>query len=192
MRAHLFVSALFAASLFGGAALADRPGEDGGRTTRMPVQEMRVREAREPMQRDVRPHQAPDLRVRDPQIVDRFRSRGDMVDRTTTRASAPQTRAANDAGAAAKAQRDAAKAQRRLEEKKNAVINCAPNDEACAPSARAARAAAEAGQKAQKAESDKQRAEIQKMVERVRAEKMKEKMNQKICERMGNLCAERL
>lgn len=195
MRAHLFLSALFAASLFGGAAMADRPSDDGGRTTRMPnVREMRIREVREPQVRE-RPHETPHTRVvREPQAIERLRARGDMVDRTGSRGAA-QAKAAAAAGdaAAAKAQREAVKAMRRLEEKKNAVINCAPNDESCTPSARHERLAAKAAQQAeQKAEGEKQRAEVQKMVEKMRAEKLKAIMEQKMCQKMGNLCAEKL
>jgi hypothetical protein len=198
MRANLFLSALFAASLFGGAALADRPGDDGGRPVRMPmvreIREMRMREVREPQVRE-RPHETPQTRVlREPQQMERVRARGDMVDRTGSRGASAQARAAVTSEAASvKAQRQAAKAMRRLEEKKNAVINCAPNDESCSPSARSARVAAEAGQKAtQQAAAERQRVEIQKMIEKLRAERLKAVMQEKMCQKMGNLCAEKL
>lgn len=187
MRAHLFISALFAASLFGGAALADRPGDDGvGRTSRIPVREMHVREVRDPAQREVRSHQMREPRVRDPQVTERLRSRGDMVDRSSSRAATKS--------AAARTQREAAsRTIRPLEAKKNAVINCAPNDEACAPGARSARAVAKASETAaQKAESNRQRAEIQKMVEKVRSERLKAIVLQKMCAKQGNLCAQNL
>lgn len=189
MRAHLFVSALFAMSLFGGAAMADRPSDDGGRTARMPIRDMHhVREQREVMQRETRVHVTPESRPRDIHVTERLRNRGDMVDRHTSRTMQPNNRAShNDA---IKAQRDAAKAQRRLEEKKNQVINCAPNDEACGPGARSARVANQAAEKAAKQERDRQRAEIQKMVEKMRAEKLKAILQQKLCAKQGNLCAQ--
>ncbi|MBK8253980.1 MAG: hypothetical protein IPK82_15120 [Polyangiaceae bacterium] len=192
MRAHLFVSALFAVSLFGGAALADRPGEDGGRTGRMPnMRELRVRETREAVVRE-RPHETPATKVRDPQVMERLRSRGDMVDRTGgSRAAGSQTKA-SVAGDSAKAQRAAEKALRKIEEKRHNAVNCSVTDDSCNASARSAAAAARAGQEAQRAENNRQRKEIQKMVDKVRAEKMREKLSKMMCEKHANTCAENL
>src|SRR5262245_2014370 len=89
MRVSLIVSALFATSLFGGVALADRPGDDGGGRTRAPV----IREVREARVREVREVREPRVReqqervVREAPLRDRLRARGDMVDRTGSRAA---------------------------------------------------------------------------------------------------------
>ena len=191
MRAHLFVSALFAASLFGGAAMADRPSDDGaGRTSRVPVREMHVREVREV--REVHPHDMPSRQVREPVVLERLRAHGDVVDRSGSRAAARGKASAGDA-ASIKAQRDAEKALNRLQAKKDAVINCAANVDTCGTSARAAATAAQAAQKAaQKAEANRQRQEVQKMIEKIRAEKIREQLTKKICEKHANMCAENL
>ncbi|MEZ4296341.1 MAG: hypothetical protein R3B70_15325 [Polyangiaceae bacterium] len=192
MRAHLFVSVLFAGSLLGGSALADRPGDDaGGRTTRMPhVRELRIRETREPVVREVRTPDVHQKEVRVPAALERLRAHGDMVDRNTSRgAAAGQRAAAAGDASAAKSQREADKALRRMDEKKHNAMNCSPTDDSCSPSARNAAAAARA---AQQAESNKQRAEVQKMINERRAQKMKEMLMKQVCEKQANMCSDNL
>lgn len=193
MRVSLFVSALFAASLFAGGAMADRPGgDDGGRTTRMPpVREMRpVREVREVQ---IRPHETPQTRVRDPQVTERIRARGDMVDRYGAGPAAAAGKVQGEASI--KAQRQAEKAREQLNARKNQVINCSATDDSCGASASAAAAAARAANQQAKAERDaaaKQRAEIQKKIDELRAQRMREKLLKQICEKKANMCSENL
>lgn len=198
MRLNLFVSAVFAASLFAGGALADRPGDEGGgRTGRLaPVKEMRVREVREGNLKETRPQaDTQRARVRDAQVTERFRNRGDMVDRYTAPASTGGK--GQQAGAASiKSQRAAEKALERLNSRKNQVINCSPTDDSCSASARVAQAGSKAAQQQQtkatadvtKQQDNRQRAEIQKKIDEIRAEKMKEKLMKSLCEKKANIC----
>lgn len=183
MRVSLFVTALIASSLFGGVALADRPGDDsGGRTTRIQhVREVRMHQIREA--REARPQQeAAQSRVRDPKINDHLRNRGDMVDRNGAKSSV--TRAKAPAENAIKSQRDADKALKQLTAKQDAVRNCSPTDDSCTSS----RAAHVATDKA----SRQQRSEVQQMVDKVRAQKLREKIMREMCEKHANTCAENL
>ena len=187
MRVSLFVSALFVASLFGAVASADQPGDSGGRTARIPnVREMRVQPVREV--REARPHETPQLKVRDTQMSDRLRARGDMVDRYGT-SSAGQTRSAPQA---LQAERNADKAAKKLNARQDAVRNCSQTDDSCAGAARSARVATEAAEKASRQQQQQQRSEVQRMVEKARAEKLREKIMKQLCERRANTCAENL
>ncbi len=190
MRFSLFVSAVFAASLFAGGALADRPGDDSGRTTRMPnVREMRpVREAREASAG--RPHEAPQTKVRENQTAERLRARGDMVDRYG--ASASSGKGAAGQVSSIKSQRAAEKALERFNAKKNQVINCAPTDDSCGKSARIAEQAAKAGRQAAQEQGSKQRAEVQKKIDELRAEKLRERIMKSLCEKKANMCSANL
>jgi hypothetical protein len=183
MRVSLFVSALFVASLFGAAASADQPGDTGGRTARMPnMREVHVRQVREA--REARPHETPQTKVRDHQLTDRLRARGDMIDRSSSRSSASTKAAHSDS---IKAQRDADKALKQLTAKQDAVRNCSPTDDTCA-SSRAARVSSAAADKA----AQQQRSDVQRMVDKIRAEKLREKIMKQLCERHANMCAENL
>lgn len=192
MRLSLFVSAVFAASLFTGAAMADRPGEDGGRTGRLPaVRELRVHEAKQ--MKEARPAEARTTKVRDTTVTERFRNRGDVVDRYAGTTSAAASKA-QVTGHNIKSQRNAEKALERLNAKKSQVINCAPGDDACSGSSRAAAAGAQAARQNngaaadQKTKNDRQRAEIQKMIDAIRAERMKAKMMEMMCKMKASAC----
>lgn len=196
MRLSLFVSAVFAASLFTGAAMADRPGEDGGRTGRLPaVRELRVHEAKQ--MKEARPAEARTTKVRDTTVTERFRNRGDVVDRYAGTTSAAASKA-QVTGHNIKSQRNAEKALERLNAKKSQVINCAPGDDACSGSSRAAAAGAQAAKQnnaastQQKSQNDRQRAEIQKKIDELRAERMKQKIMQKMCETKASACVANL
>lgn len=199
MRLNLFVSAVFAASLFAGGALADRPGDEGGgRTGRLaPVKELRVREVREGNLKETRPQaDTQRARVRDAQVTERFRNRGDMVDRYAAPASTGGK--GQQAGSAnIKSQRAAEKALERLNSRKNQVINCSATDDSCGASARAVQAGSKASQQQQqtkatadatKQQENRQRAEIQKKIDEIRAQKMKEKLMKSFCEKKANVC----
>lgn len=196
MRLNLFVSAVFAASLLAGGAMADRPGDEGGgRTGRLaPVKEMRVREVRD--LKETRPQaETQRARVRDTQVTERFRNRGDMVDRYSAPASTGG-KGQQPGAASIKSQRAAEKALERLNSRKNQVINCSATDDSCGASARVAQAGSKAAQQQQtkatadaaKQQDNRQRAEIQKKIDELRAEKMKEKLMKSLCEKKANVC----
>jgi hypothetical protein len=166
MRVSLFVSAMFAVSLVGGAALADRPSEDGGRSSHFNVREARTHEARE-----ARSHEAREAvtHVRDSKVTEPFRAHGDMVDRYASHGpAAAQQKVAN--------QDAAAKSKNPLNAKQEAVRNCSPSDDTCGSSSRANQASSKSSSRADKAVSDSQasmqRAEVQKMVNKIRNEKL--------------------
>jgi hypothetical protein len=198
MRLSVFVSAVFAASLFAGGAMADRPGEDSGRTTRLPpVKELRVREVKE--MKAAQPHDTTrTTRVRDNTVTERMRSRGDMVDRYGAGPSAAAAAKTGNNTASIKSQRNAEKALERLNARKNQVINCAPGDETCGQSSRAATAGARAATQNhtsaadQKSKDDRARAEIQKKIDELRAARMKEKIMQMMCEKKASTCVANL
>jgi hypothetical protein len=188
MRVSLFVSALFAVSLFGGAAMADRTGEDGGRTSRMPrVSEMKMNHVREA--RDVRTQDKVQVKVaKDNHVTDRFRTKGDMVDRTPKAAS---SKASHGGAYDAKSQRDMEKAMRRLNEKQRAQQNCSPTDETCASFGRTTgpAKAQQAAKNETQAKMNAQKAELKKMVDKVREQRMKRIILAKICAVNANACA---
>lgn len=84
MRATLFLSSLFAVSLIGSAALAERPSE--GAETRRPIRDHKLQELRPHEASTVREHAAPAHRekasTREPKVVKEAPSRGDNVDRS--------------------------------------------------------------------------------------------------------------
>lgn len=170
MRASLFVSALFAASLIGGAAMADRPGEDGGRSARFnPRERIHDHSARETQARDARQHDTV-VRARDPKVTDHLRARGDVIDRSG--AHSPTLVNKGSAHSAA------FNAKNPLNAKQNAVRNCGPSDDTCGNSGRSATASAiSTRNRMDKATSSSgdgsmQRAEIQKMVDARRVKKL--------------------
>lgn len=190
MRVSLFVTALIASSLFGGAALAERPGDDSGsgRTSRIQhVRDLRMHQVREAREvREVRQQETPQTRTREPKITDHLRARGDMIDRTGAKAVAP---AKLQADAGIKAQRNADKAQKALTAKQDTVRNCSPTDDSCTGGARSAQAATQAQSDKN---AQKQRNDVQKMVDKVRAEKLKAKIMRDMCEKHANTCADNL
>lgn len=186
MRVSLFVSALFAASLFGGAVMADQPGEGGGRTARLPnvVQDLKVKQARET--RMERPHETPQTKVvRETRVTERFRNRGDMVDRYSTKTAAPG-KAARDVSSA-KTGADLEKAARMLNKKQEAARNCAPTDESCASYGKTTGPAKAAAADQMRSEN-KQADVVKKMIEKRLAEKMKARILKAICEKNANMC----
>lgn len=186
MRPSLFFSAILATSLFAGGAMADRPGEDGGRTARVPVREMQMREVKE--MRQVQPAETRTTRVRDTVVTERLRNRGDVVDRYTGAGSPAASKAQNNA-ASIKAQRNAEKALDRLNARKNQVINCSPTDDSCnQPSRAAVQNQKDAAAQQQKQDNNRQRAEIQKKIDELRAERMKQKLMEKMCQMKANAC----
>jgi hypothetical protein len=191
MRVSPFISVLFAASMLGGVALADRPAEDGmGRSRHVQPREMsRSHEAREA--REARPQREATVKVRDNKVTERFRARGDMNERYGSRASG----AAKSGGGAVngiKAQRDADKALHRLTDKATAVQNCSPTDDTCL-SSRVAKTNDKADKAAgERAVADKQRAELKAQIDRLREQKLKQMVMKSICEKHANMCAENL
>ena len=191
MRLTPFVSVLFAASMLGGVALADRPGEDGpGRTRVVQPREMsRSHDAREA--REARPQrEATVTRVHDNKVTERFRARGDMNERYGSAAAGAKSRGGDTNGV--KAQRDADKALHRITDKAKAAQNCSPTDDTC-HSSRVARTSDKTDKAAaERAAGDKQRAELKAIVDRHRAVKLKAMVMKSICEKHANMCAENL
>lgn len=189
MRVSLIVSALFATSLLGGVALADRPGDDGGGRTRAPmVREVRVREVREV--REVRPREQQERVVREAPMRDRLRARGDMVDRSGSRsAPAPRTQTEGRNAQAERVFRD-----KPANAKQQAVRNCSPTDDSCGSGARSREKTVneKARDKAAAEKAKQDRDEVQKMRERIRAEKLKAIVNKMLCEKHANTCASNL
>jgi hypothetical protein len=189
MRVSLFVSALFAASLLGGVAMADRPSDDGGRSTRFSPREARQHEPRQ--MREAREHDGLS-KARDSKLTDKLRTRGDMVDRYGSH-GVVQSKGGGADVAGLKAQRDAQKAMERLNAKQNAVRNCSPTDDTCG-SSRAAAAGAKASAKAEadKAAANRQAEEVKKMIDKLRAEKLRARIMKSLCEKHANMCSENL
>jgi hypothetical protein len=176
MRVSLFVSAMFAASLLGGVAMADRPSEDGGRSSHFNVREARSHEAREARTHEGREAQT---QTRDSKITERFRTHGDMVDRYASHGPAASSQKVANTDAAAKSKNP-------LNAKQEAVRNCSPNDDTCGSSSRANQASAKSSSRADKAITDSQgsmqRQEIQKMVNKIRNEKLEKVLAAKMAE----------
>lgn len=192
MRLTPFVTVLFAASMLGGVALADRPGDDGAGRTRVvqPREMSRTHADREA--REARPQrEATVTRVHDNKLTERFRARGDMNERYGAAAAGTKSRGGDTNSI--KAQRDADKALHRITDKATAVQNCSPTDDTC-HSSRVAKTSdkADKAAAAQKADTDKQRAELKEIVDRRRAEKLKAMVMKSICEKHANMCAENL
>ena len=187
MRVSLIVSALFATSLLGGVALADRPGDDGGARTSVPrMQEMRmreVREAREARTRDV-------VRVvREAPVTEKLRQRGDMVDRSSSRAVVSKQTQRDSRIDFTRPIRD-----KKPNEKQQQVQNCSPTDDTCGGGARSQQKTAEqkARDKAAAEKAKQDRDDVQKMRDRIRAEKMKAIIQKMLCEKHANTCADNL
>ena len=185
MRVSLIVSALFATSLIGGVALADRPGDDGGGRTSAPrmhdVRMHEVREAREARPRD-------DVRVmREAPVRERLREHGDMVDRSGSRTtvSKGQKDARNDVSRAVK--------DKPANEKQQAARNCSPTDDTCGGGRSQRKTDEQKARDKVAAEKAKQdRDDVQKMREKIRAEKLKAIIEKMMCEKHGNTCADNL
>ena len=190
MRVGSFVSVLFAASLLGGVALADRPADDGGgRSRTVQPREMRTHEAREARQ-ERSSHQAERTTHREPKVVERFRAKGDVHDSYGSRAAA-QSKATREANI--KSQREADKALHRLTDKATAVQNCSPTDDTCRSSrvAKTSDKGDKTGAQKQAAET-KQTQEIRAMRDKIRAEKLKAIIFKKLCEKNADMCSENL
>jgi hypothetical protein len=84
MRATLFLSSLFAVSLIGSAALAERPSE--GSESRRPIRDHKIQELRPHEASTVREHAAPvrheKSSAREPKVLREAPNRGDNVDRS--------------------------------------------------------------------------------------------------------------
>ncbi|MEP7120154.1 MAG: hypothetical protein ABJE95_04550 [Byssovorax sp.] len=84
MRATLFLSSLFAVSLIGGVALAERPSD--GAESRRPVRDHKISELRPHEASTVREHVAPvsheKSSVREPRVLKEAPNRGDNIDRS--------------------------------------------------------------------------------------------------------------
>jgi len=140
-----------------------------------------VREAREARSPEAQ------VQVREAKVTDHLRSRGDMVDRTGGRSA----KVAGEQGV--QAQRGADRVQKQLTAKQDRVRNCSPTDDSCGSSSRAAQAGSQAAaDRAASAAARQQRNDVQKMVEKMRAEKLREKIMRQMCERHANTCAETL
>ena len=191
MRVGSFVSVLFAASLLGGVALADRPAEDGGgRSGRVQPREMRTHEARGTQESRASQQQERTVH-RDTKVTERFRAKGDVHEGYGSRTTA-QSKGARDATNNVKAQRDADKALHRLTDKGKAVQNCSPTDDTCGRM-RVAKTS-DKTDKAQKASAteSRQTQEIRAMREKIRAEKLKAIIFKKLCEKNADMCSENL
>ena len=189
MRVSLIVSALFATSLLGGVALADRPGDDGGGRTSLPrMAEMRLHEMREAREaRESRSHDTTRV-VREAPTRERLRERGDIVDRSGSRVSVSRTQ--NDTRSApARFIKE-----RPVNEKQQQRQNCAPTDDSCGSGARSQQKSdkEKARDKAAAEKARRDQDDVQKMREKIRAEKLKARIEKMLCEKHANVCADNL
>jgi hypothetical protein len=180
MRATLFLSSLFAVSLIGGAALAERPSADGGESRR-PVRDHKISELRPREASTVREHTAPAPReksaAREPRVLKEAPNRGDNVDRSyAARAAVGAERVHQTAGASPKAVNQAYLQAR----------NCSDLNTDCAkihgkPAGNTSESAVA------KKDDDKQH-----KLTRARTQEMVDKLHKMMCERHAAACADYL
>lgn len=192
MRKSLILSAMFAASLFAGGAFADRPGEDGGAPARIPhlAREIPARDLHETRQiREVREMRAEERRVvevheRAPSVFDRARQQGDVIDRTGA-SHAVRTESAKDSNQVMMQSLGDREKARHVRDRAAEVQNCSGVTDDCQRTHAPSPAASE---KAQKEDRD----QIQRMVDRVRAERLLKQIKKEMCEKIASSCSENL
>jgi hypothetical protein len=182
MRATLFLSALFAVSLVGGAALAERPGEgtEGRHPAREPkVQDLKPREAstvREARHHEVRHEKS----TRSPAVLHERPNRGDNIDRA-------YGRQALSAHERTQKEKDLRAGTMPLNKSYESKRNCSDTGQDC--SAHRAKAAGNASdEKVAKKESQHEMT----FRERAKVQEMIKKLHQMMCEKHAAHCADYL
>ena len=180
MRATLFLSSLFAVSLIGSAALAERPSADGAESRR-PIRDHKASELRPHEASTVREHVAPATHekasVREPRVIKDAPTRGDNVDRSY---------ASHAAASANKMHESAAPASKTVNQAYAQARNCSDLNTDCAkvhgkPAGNASDAASA------KKDDDKQH-----KLTRAQTQEMVEKLHKMMCERHAAACADYL
>ena len=175
MRANLFLSSLFAVSLIGGAAFAERPSE--GAESRRPIHDYKLQELRPHEASTVREHAAPaahdKVTTREPKALKEAPTRGDNVDRSYA-AHAPTS--------ANQAHENAQPGSKTVNKAYAEARNCSDTDADCAKVH--GKPAGNAGDTASKKDDTKPamtRAQVQEMVD---------KLHKMMCARHAAACAD--
>ncbi len=180
MRATLFLSSLFAVSLIGSAALAERPSTDGGESRR-PVRDHKISELRPHEASTVREHVAPAVHekasAREPRVLKEAPNRGDNVDRSY---------AAHAAVSADKVHESAAPSSKTVNKAYLEARNCSDLTADCAK-VHGKPAGNTSDSAAAKKDDDKQH-----KLTRAQTQEMVEKLHKMMCERHAAACADYL
>lgn len=178
MRATLFLSSLFAVSLIGGVALAERPSEGG--ESRHPVRDHKLQDVRPHEASTVREHAAPTHQEktsnREPRVLKEAPSRGDNIDRSY---------AAHAAVSRDSAHQNASPASKTVNQAYLQARNCSDLTADCAKihSNNAGNASDAAVAKKDDAAHKLSRAQVKEMVD---------KLHKMMCERHASACADNL
>ena len=176
MRSNLFVSSLFAVSLIGGVALAERPSEGG--EGRQPVRDHKLQDVRPHEATTVREHAAPahqeKTSAREPKTVKELPTRGDNIDRSY----ASHALVGHDKG-----QQNAAPATKTVNQAYVQARNCSDLDTDCAKIH---------GKPAGDTSVAKKDSDTQHKVSRAQIKEMVDKLHKMMCERHAAACADYL
>ncbi len=176
MRANLFVSSLFAVSLIGGVALAERPSEGG--EGRHPIRDHKLQDVKPHEATTVREHAAPTHQektsAREPKTVKELPTRGDNIDRSYANRAA----VGSDKG-----QQNAAPSSKTVNQAYVQARNCSDLDTDCAKVH---------GRPAGETSVAKKDSDNQHKVSRAQVKEMVEKLHKMMCERHASSCADNL
>lgn len=182
MRATLFLSSLFALSLVGSAALAERPSAEGVESRR-PVRDHKISELRPHEASTVREHVAPATHekasTREPRVLKEAPNRGDNVDRSY---------AAHAAVSADRVHESAAPASKTVNKAYVEARNCSDTDTDCAK----VHGGKPAGNTSDSAAAAKKDDDKQHKLTRAQTQEMVEKLHKMMCERHAAACADYL
>lgn len=178
MRATLFLSSLFAVSLIGGAALAERPSE--GAEGRRPIRDHKMQEVRHHEASTVREHATPVRHEkasshREPRAVKEAPSRADNIDRSY---------AAHAVMSSEKVHQSAQSDAKTINKAYLQARNCSDTSTDCAKIHGNAGGKADAGAAAKKDEKP--------ALTRAQAQEMIDKLHKMMCERHAAACADYL
>ncbi len=175
MRATLFLSSLFAVSLIGGAAFAERPSE--GAESRRPIRDHKIQELHSHEASTVRDHAAPvgheKASTREPRLVKEPPTHGDNVDRSY---------AAHAAMSGDKAHQNAQPASKTINKAYTEARNCSDTDADCAKIH--GKPAGNAGDTVAKTDDTRPR------MTRAQVQEMVDKLHKMMCERHAAACAD--
>jgi hypothetical protein len=179
MRANLFVSSLFAVSLIGGVALAERPSEGG--ESRRPVRDHKLQDVRPHEASTVREHAAPTHQektsAREPKTVKELPTRGDNIDRSY---------ASHAVVGSDKGQQNAAPSSKTVNQAYLQARNCSDLDADCA------KVHGKPAGNASEASMAKKDSDTQHKVSRAQVKEMVDKLHKMMCERHASSCADNL
>ena len=175
MRATLFLSSLFAVSLIGGAAFAERPSE--GAESRRPIRDHKLQELRPHEASTVREHAAPTQHerssTREPKVVKEAPSRGDNVDRSY---------ASHAAMTGDKAHQNAQPASKTTNKAYAEARNCSDTDTDCA----------KVHSNSSKGDTSAKKDDNKPKMTRAQVQEMVDKLHKMMCERHAAACADYL